>query len=103
MAVGGSPARYAGVAGRRGSMATKTLEGTAQALVASGKGILAGDESHATIGRRSEPLGIANTEENRRRYRQMLLTTKGIGEFISGVILFDETIRQAADDGRPFV
>jgi fructose-bisphosphate aldolase class I len=84
-------------------MATKTVEGTAHALVAPGKGILAADESHATIGRRFAPLGISNTEENRRRYRQMLLTTKGIGEFISGVILFDETIRQAADDGRPFV
>src|SRR5207245_75900 len=86
-----------------GVMATTTLEGTARALVAPGKGILAADESHATIGRRFEPLGIANSEENRQRYRQMLLTTKGIGEFISGVILFDETIRQAADDGRPFV
>ena len=84
-------------------MMTTTLEGTARALVAPGKGILAADESHATIGRRFEPLGIANSEENRRRYRQMLLTTKGIGEFISGVILFDETIRQGADDGRPFV
>jgi fructose-bisphosphate aldolase class I len=84
-------------------MATTTLEGTARALVAPGKGILAADESHATIGRRFEPLGIANSDENRRRYRQMLLTTKGIGEHISGVILFDETIRQAADGGRPFV
>jgi len=84
-------------------MATKTLEGTARALVASGKGILAADESHATIGRRFEPLGIANTEENRRRYRQMLFTTKGVGEFVSGVILFDETIRQGADGGQPFV
>ena len=84
-------------------MATKTLQETARALVAPGKGILAADESHATIGRRFEPLGIANNEENRRRYRQMLLTTKGIGEYISGVILFDETIRQAADGGRSFV
>jgi fructose-bisphosphate aldolase, class I len=84
-------------------MATRTLQDTARALVAPGKGILAADESHATIGRRFEPLGIANGEETRRRYRQMLLTTKGIGEFISGVILFDETIRQAIDDGRPFV
>ena len=84
-------------------MATTTLEGTARALVSPGKGILAADESHATIGRRFEPLGIANNEENRRRYRQMLLATKGIGEYISGVILFDETIRQAADDGRSFV
>jgi fructose-bisphosphate aldolase, class I len=84
-------------------MTTKTLEVTARALVAPGKGILAADESHATVGRRFEPLGIANTEENRRRYRQMLLTTKGIGDFISGVILFDETIRQTADDRRSFV
>src|SRR5262245_65457050 len=84
-------------------MAIKTLDGTARALVASGKGILAADESHATIGRRFEPLSIANTEENRRRYRQMLFTTKGIGDYISGVILFDETIRQAADGGRSFV
>ena len=82
---------------------TTTLEETARALVAPGKGILAADESHATIGRRFEPLGIANNEENRRRYRQMLLATKGIGEYISGVILFDETIRQAADGGRSFV
>ncbi len=84
-------------------MSSTTLEVTARALVAPGKGILAADESHATIARRFEAYGIANTEENRRRYRQMLFTTKGIGEFISGVILFDETIRQAADDGRPFV
>jgi len=84
-------------------MATKTLEGTARALVGFGKGILAADESHATIGRRFEPLGIANTEENRRQYRQMLFTTKSIGDFISGVILFDETIPQAADGRRPFV
>jgi fructose-bisphosphate aldolase class I len=80
-----------------------TLETTARALVAPGKGILAADESHATVARRFETYGIANSEENRRRYRQMLFTTKSIGEFISGVILFDETIRQAADDGRPLV
>src|SRR5262245_20377198 len=85
------------------AMATGRLQETARALVAPGKGILAADESHATIGRRFEPLGIANSEETRRHYRQMLLTTKGIGEFISGVILFDETIRQATDDGRAFV
>src|SRR5437773_1891374 len=83
-------------------MASASLEGTAVALVAPGRGILAADESHATIGRRFDALGIANSEENRRRYRQLLFTTKGIGDFISGVILFDETIRQTADDGRPF-
>src|SRR2546428_9249426 len=84
-------------------MASASLEGTAVALVAPGRGILAADESHATIGRRFDALGIANSEEERRRYRQMLFTTKGIGEFISGVILFDETIHQAANDGRLFV
>jgi fructose-bisphosphate aldolase class I len=83
-------------------MAAMTLAETALALVAPGKGILAADESHATIGRRFEAFGILNSEENRRRYRQMLFTTKGFGDFISGVILFDETIRQTADDGRPF-
>jgi len=84
-------------------MSATTLEDTTRALVAPGKGILAADESHATIGRRFEALEIPNSEEQRRRYRQMLFTTKGVSEFISGVILFDETIRQAADDGRPFV
>src|SRR5213593_2625028 len=87
----------------RAAMSATTLKETALALVAPGKGILAADESHTTIGRRFEALGIPNSEEQRRRYRQMLFTAKGIGEFISGVILFDETIRQAADDGRPFV
>src|SRR2546422_2207333 len=84
-------------------MSATTLNDTALALVAPGKGILAADESHTTIGRRFEALGIPNSEEQRRRYRQMLFTTKGISEFISGVILFDETIRQVADDGRPFI
>src|SRR5437899_12785648 len=84
-------------------MGTTTLEGTARDLVAPGKGILATDESHATIGRRFEPLGIANNEANRRRYRQMLFTTKVIRELITSVILFDETIRQATDVARPFV
>jgi fructose-bisphosphate aldolase, class I len=79
------------------------LEATARALVAPGKGLLAADESHGTIGRRFQAIGVANTEDNRRRYRQMLLTTPGIGEFISGVILFDETIRQRIDDGTSFV
>jgi fructose-bisphosphate aldolase class I len=75
------------------------LESTARALVSSGKGILAADESHPTLGRRFSALGIENTEESRRVYRQMMFTTPGVAEFISGVILFDETIRQQADDG----
>ena len=79
------------------------LTRTIEALMSSSKGILAADESHATIARRFEPLGITSTEESRRAYRQMLFTTPALGQFISGVILFDETIRQSADDGRPFV
>jgi fructose-bisphosphate aldolase class I len=78
------------------------METTALALVAPGKGILAADESHGTIAKRFQGIGVANTEENRRDYREMLFRAKGIGEFISGVILFDETIRQKAKDGTPF-
>ena len=82
---------------------TTRLEQTARALVVPAKGILAADESHATIGRRFAPVGVANTEEARRQYRQMLFTTPGIAAFISGVILFDETLRQRADDGTSLV
>jgi fructose-bisphosphate aldolase class I len=78
------------------------LQQTAQALVAPGKGILAADESHPTIKKRFEKLGIANTEENRRSYRDMLFSTPGVSKFISGVILFDETIRQKHSSGVPF-
>jgi fructose-bisphosphate aldolase, class I len=77
------------------------LEKTARDLVAPGKGILAADESFGTIGKRFEAVGIESSEESRRQYREMLFTTEGIGEFLSGVILFDETIRQEASDGRP--
>lgn len=84
-------------------MTAEDLESTARALVVPGKGILAADESHGTIGRRFASVGVANTEETRRQYRQLLFTTPGIGEFLSGVILFDETLRQRADDGTPFV
>src|SRR5690606_29513818 len=74
---------------------------TAEELVAPGKGILAADESTPTITKRLASVGVESTEENRRAYRQTLFTTPGIGEFIGGVILFDETIRQRADDGTP--
>jgi fructose-bisphosphate aldolase class I len=84
-------------------METSTLEATARSLVAPGKGILAADESQGTIAKRFEAVGVANTDENRRRYRQLFFTAPGVARFISGVILFDETIRQAADDGTPFV
>ena len=82
-------------------MITTPLGSIARTLVSSGRGILAADESHPTIEKRFSSLGIENTEENRRVYRQMLFTTPGVAEFISGVILFDETIRQKADDGTP--
>ena len=76
---------------------------TARDLVAPSKGILAADESTGTIKKRFDQIGVDSTEENRRRYRQMLFTTLGLGAHISGVILYDETIRQATDDGTPFV
>jgi len=82
-------------------MNLQELEKTARALVAPGKGILAADESFGTIGKRFEAVGIESSEENRRQYREMLFTTPSIGEYLSGVILFDETIRQEASDGRP--
>ncbi len=78
------------------------LASTAKALVAPGKGILAADESFPTIEKRFKSINLESTEESRRDYREMLFTTNGIGEFISGVILFDETIRQTSSDGRPF-
>ena len=84
-------------------MSTQELISTAQAMVAPGKGILAADESTGTIKKRLDSIGAENTEDNRRAWRQLLFTTEGFGEFISGVILFDETIRQSADDGRTFV
>src|SRR3982751_5449859 len=83
-------------------MATNELYETAKALVAEGKGILAADESDGTIKKRFDSIGIESTEESRRAYRDMLFTTEGAEEYISGVILFDETIRQQAVDGTPF-
>src|SRR5260221_6315851 len=78
------------------------LEETARALVAPGKGILAADESDGTIKKRFDSIGIESTEDSRRAYRDMLFTTEGAADYISGVILYDETIRQAALDGTPF-
>ncbi|HEY7603795.1 MAG TPA: class I fructose-bisphosphate aldolase [Gaiellaceae bacterium] len=78
------------------------LEQTARALVAPGKGILAADESDGTIKKRFDSIGIESTEENRRAYRDLLFTTDGAAGHISGVILYDETIRQSALDGTPF-
>jgi fructose-bisphosphate aldolase, class I len=78
------------------------LELTARALVAPGKGILAADESDGTIKKRFDSIGVESTEENRRAYRDLLFSTEGAEDYISGVILYDETIRQTSSDGRPF-
>jgi fructose-bisphosphate aldolase, class I len=78
------------------------LAETVRALVAPGKGILAADESSGTIERRFRAVGIESTEEHRRAYRELLLTAAGADQWISGVILFDETIRQRAADGTSF-
>jgi fructose-bisphosphate aldolase, class I len=83
-------------------MHANNLESTAQALAAPGKGILAADESTPTITKRFEAIHLPSTEENRRAYREMLFTTQGLGDFISGAILFDETLRQQSAGGTPF-
>jgi len=74
---------------------------TAEALVAEGKGILAADESNSTMTKRLEAVGVDSTEETRRFFRELLFTTDGAAEFISGVIMYDETIRQATNEGTP--
>ncbi|HEV8625339.1 MAG TPA: class I fructose-bisphosphate aldolase, partial [Acidimicrobiia bacterium] len=86
----------------RGGLAMTKLRATAAAMVAPGRGILAADESVATATKRLEALGVASTPESRRCYREMLLTTPGLSEYVSGVILFDETLRQSTRDGTPF-
>jgi fructose-bisphosphate aldolase, class I len=83
-------------------MSKQELESVARAMVADGKGILAADESMGTIKRRFDSIKIESNENNRRAYREMLFTTKGIEEAISGVILFEETLRTSASDGTPF-
>jgi len=83
-------------------MSIEQLAETAQAMVAAGKGIIAIDESNATIKKRFDGVGIECTEDNRRAYREMLLTTPKLGEHISGAILFDETLRQSTAGGVPF-
>ncbi len=82
-------------------MEVQSMIHTAEALVAPGKGILAADESTPTMAKRLAGIGLESTEQRRRAYRQILFTTEGLSESISGVILYDETIRQRADDGTP--
>jgi len=84
------------------TMTTTDLEATAKELVAEGKGILAADESTGTIKKRFDSIGVESTEDNRRAYRELLFTTEGSEDYISGVILYDETLRQSASDGTPF-
>ena len=79
------------------------LVATANAIAAPGKGILAADESTGTIGARFAPIGVENTEDNRRRYRQLLFETAGLGEFISGVICYEEALFQSTPGGKKFV
>ncbi len=79
------------------------LETVAKQMVTRGKGLLAADESINTVNKRFIPINLGNTEANRLAFREMLLTTKGIGKYISGVILFDETIRQKTSDGKTFL
>ena len=83
-------------------MSIEQLADTARAMVAPGKGIIAIDESTSTIAKRFAGVGVENTEENRRAYREMLLTTPNLGQYISGAILFDETLRQSTKAGVPF-
>jgi fructose-bisphosphate aldolase class I len=83
-------------------MNTSELAATAHAMVAKNRGLLAADESTSTIGKRFNSIKLESTEENRRLYREMLFTTPGATDYISGVILYDETLRQKTSDGVPF-
>jgi len=78
---------------------TDEMQQTVQQLTAAGRGILAADESHPTIKKRLEAFGIESTEENRRAYRSLLVTTPGIGDYVSGIIFFEETLGQRTDSG----
>src|SRR5919106_5425177 len=83
-------------------MDTALLSKTAAAMVAKGKGLLAADESSGTCESRFKSVGVECTEENRRTYRGLLFATPGVEQYLSGVILFDETLRQKTNDGVPF-
>lgn len=83
-------------------MSIEDLAQTAQAMMAAGKGIIALDESPGTIGKRFDAVGVANSSDNRRAWREVLLTTPGLGEYISGAILHEETLRQSTSAGIPF-
>lgn len=82
---------------------TAELEATARYVAKRGKGILASDESNATTGKRLASVGVENTEENRRAWRELLYTAPGLGQYISGAIMFDETLYQKTAQGVDFV
>lgn len=86
-----------------GSKYLEELKATAKTIATRGKGILAADESTPTIGKRFQEIKLENNEKNRRDYRELLFTTKGFGQYISGVILYEETLNQKAADGTPMV
>ncbi|EPS65764.1 fructose-bisphosphate aldolase, partial [Genlisea aurea] len=98
----GAPFRRVSVIRAAGSY-TDELIRTAKSIASPGRGILAIDESNATCGKRLASIGLDNTETNRQAYRQLLLTTPGLGEYISGAILFEETLYQSTVDGKKFV
>merc|ERR1712157_476186 len=79
------------------------LIATANTIASAGRGILAMDESNGSCGKRLDSIGVENTEDNRRAYRELLVTTPGLGEYISGAILFEETLYQSGKDGKTFV
>jgi fructose-bisphosphate aldolase class I len=99
----GKPTSETGNLERQSSMDIKQLKVTARELFVGDKGLLAMDESTPTCNKRFAALGIPQTEEARRGYREMIVTTPRLGESISGAILFDETIREKTNDGTPFV
>jgi fructose-bisphosphate aldolase, class I len=80
----------------------RAIEATAREMVAAGKGILAADESNSTMNKRLAAVGAESNEETRRRFRELVFTTPGVEEYLSGVIMYDETIRQTTSDGTPF-
>jgi fructose-bisphosphate aldolase class I len=87
----------------KGNSYLEEMKQTAKYIAKRGKGILASDESNATTGKRLESVGVENTEDNRRAWRELLYTAPGLGEYISGCIMFEETLYQKAADGRQFV
>ncbi|RWW03668.1 hypothetical protein GW17_00033154 [Ensete ventricosum] len=98
-----APSRRVALGPIRAGSYTDELVQTAKSIASPGRGILAIDESNATCGKRLASIGLENTETNRQAYRQLLLTTPSLGEYISGAILFEETLYQSTTDGKKFV